>query len=345
MPLRQILTVVSVVCVLVFPATAETVTLATYNIEHFESSFEHYRLTRDKALKETTDPILKALLEEEERQNQEDQWEVSRVITHPRFNPDILVIQEGCSQSNLEYFNKRWLSKAYETVIVFPSNTDRAQHLGMMLKPGFKVIARKDKYREEKDPVGNDRGGLLFARGPAFALVQTPTGYKFWVGTTHQKSKSGNNVEVTAWRNREAVRTHAIMKEIAAEGPDDVILLGDMNDEVGVDEFEKDPASGGDAMANLIGPAEDGFVLATEPLVKAKEQSFGGYWTTRFRALIDHAVATPSMKDQVESVEVFRGGLAAAASDHYPVMVKIRSDAAAPGAAAPAPVEKPAAQP
>src|SRR5687768_14360769 len=107
MLLRQLLTVVSVVCVLVVGASGETVSLATYNIEHFESSFEHYRLTRDKKIKDNPDPVLKALLEEERLQNEEDQWEVSRVITHPRLNPDVIVIQEGCSQSNLEYFNKR----------------------------------------------------------------------------------------------------------------------------------------------------------------------------------------------------------------------------------------------
>ena len=316
--------------------------LATYNIEHFEDAFTQHRLTRDKAVNDNSDPLLKELLEEERRQNEEDQWEVSQVIADPAFNPDVLVIQESCTQSNLRYFNKRWLNGAYETVIVFPSNTDRNQHVGIMLKPGFKVLARKDTYREEKDPVGNDRGGLLFARGPAFVLVETPSGYRFWVGTTHQKSKSGNNVEVTAWRNREAFRTHEIMKELANSGPDDVLLLGDMNDELGVDEFEKDPKSGGDTIANLIGPADDGFVLMTEDLAKSGEQSFGGYWTTKYRSFIDHAVATPTMKDQFEGASVFRGSLAAAASDHYPVIVKIRTDAPrgqkpAPSPAAPAP--------
>jgi endonuclease/exonuclease/phosphatase family metal-dependent hydrolase len=307
---------------------AETVTLASYNIEHFESRFEEYKLSRDKAVKERekNDPLLKELLDAERRQNEEDQWEIAQVISDPAFNPDVLVIEEGCSQSNLKYFNKRWLNNAYETAIVFQTNTDREQNLCMMLKPGFKILARKDKYFEEKDPVQNARGDRLFARGPAFCLIETPSGYRFWVGVTHQKSKSGNSVEVTAWRNREAVRTHQIMKELQKAGPEDVILLGDMNDDLGEDPYEKDPKSGGDVIPHLVGPPADQFVLLTEELAKKGEQSFGGYWNTKYRSLIDHAVITPSMKDQVESVSIFKGSLSAAASDHFPLVVKIHSD-------------------
>src|SRR3954464_7129580 len=138
-------------------ARAETVTLASYNIEHFESRFEEFKLSRDKAVKEkaANDPLIKDLLDAERKQNEEDQWEIAQVISDPAFNPDVLVVEEGCSQSNLKFFNKRWLNNAYETAIVFQTNTDREQNLCMMLKPGFKILARKDKYFEEKDTVGN----------------------------------------------------------------------------------------------------------------------------------------------------------------------------------------------
>jgi endonuclease/exonuclease/phosphatase family metal-dependent hydrolase len=341
--LRSFIAFVALACACALPAPAETITLATYNVEHFEDHFEGFEQSKKPEARQPG--LVKDLVDALRKSNDEDNWEVARVITHKAFNPDVLVIQEGCNQDNLEYFNKRWLQNAYETVIVFPSNTDREQQLGMLLKPGFKLLERRDKYHLEKDTVPNERGDLLFARGPAFALVQTPGGYKFWVGVTHQKSKSDNSVDVTAWRNREAVRTHQIMKELAAQGPDDVILLGDMNDELGEDQFEKDPKSGGDAIANLVGPAPDGFVLVTEALARSGKESFGGYWNPRFRSFIDHVVATPSMKDQIEQVDVFYGSLAPAASDHFPVFVKVRSDAPAGADAAPKAVEKPAAPP
>jgi endonuclease/exonuclease/phosphatase family metal-dependent hydrolase len=236
------------------------------------------------------------------------------------------VVQEGCGQSDLSFFNKRWLNNAYATVVQFPSNTDREQHLNILLKPGFKILQRRDRYHEEKDHAGgNDRGARLFARGPVFALIQSPGGYKFWVGTTHQKSKRDNDVPNTQWRNRESKRTHEIMKELERQGPNDVMLLGDMNDELGVQEFEAE--GGGDTVANLVGPERDGFVLATRELHEAKEFSFGGYWRTDHRTLIDHVVVSRGMKNQIGDVKVVKTPpLAPAASDHYPVMVTVKAE-------------------
>lgn len=303
---------------------AETVTLATYNIEHFESHFLGFKLGKMKEAKQPG-PFQEAV-DALKHSNDKENFATARVITHKAFNPDVLVIEEGCTQANLEYFNKRWLQNAYETVVQFSSNTDREQHLCMLLKPGFKILQRKDQYHTEKDTTPNARGNFLFARGPVFCLIQTPAGYKFWVGVTHQKSKKDNDLVVTQWRNRESVRTHQIMLELQKQGPTDVMLLGDMNDELGLDEQEKLPNSGGDSIANLVGPASDGFVLVTEPLAKSKQDSFGGYWNPKFRAFIDHVIVTPSMKDQIRKTEVFYGSVAPVASDHFPVFVKIHSD-------------------
>jgi hypothetical protein len=315
-------------------------------VEHFHNHFEATKL-RKWASSQPASEELKELVDEEKKQNDEDNWEVAQVVLNPKFNPDILVIEEGPDQGDLRFFNKRWMNGAYETVIAFPSNTDRNQNLCLLLKPGYKILARKDNYRNEPDPGGgNARGARLFARGPAFALIQSPGGYRFWVGVTHQKSKnpgtvldaagkrvSGDNapevfhrrVDDTKWRNRESARTHEILKEIEKAGPGDVILLGDMNDAAGLDDAEK--AAGGDSMAALIGPPADGFVLVTQPLIDAKKISFHNYDDTRHRELIDHVVATKSMKDQVVEVKIVDDvPLATVASDHYPVMVKIKAD-------------------
>src|SRR5690242_6191714 len=170
-------------------AGAETVTVATYNVEHFENHFLGFKLGKMKDAKQPG-PFQEAV-DALKHSNDKENWEVARVITHKAFNPDILVIEEGCTQDNLTYFNHRWLHDGYGTVIQFPSNTDRDQHLCMLLKPGFEILQKHDEYHLEKDTGGNERGNLLFARGPVFCLIQTPAGYKFWVGVTHQKSKYG----------------------------------------------------------------------------------------------------------------------------------------------------------
>jgi hypothetical protein len=323
-------------------ALAEEIKIATYNVEVWNDSFAGFHASTQPI---NNDPAGKELVRSLRRENDEDNWEVAQVILDPKFNPDILVIEEGPEQSDLRYFNRKWLNEAYDWVQVLPSNTDRHQTLAIMMKRGFKIVARRDKYHEEPDPQGgNARGSKLFARGPVFLLVQTPGGYKFWVGVTHQKSKSpgfnpdatsrpaenspevmNRRVEDTKWRNREAARTHEIIKELEKEGPSDVMLLGDMNDDATTDDAEKQ--AGGETIATLIGPPADGLILATKPLIDAKKISFHNYDDTRHRELIDHIVVTQSMKDQIRDVKVIDDvPLAKVASDHYPVMIRITAD-------------------
>ena len=327
-------------------ARAETIRVTTYNIENFNNNFLASRMTKEK-FKHAPDTeagkeFATEIQDYVKKKNDEDNWEIAQTILDPKVNPDIIVIQECCTEKDLNYFNDRWLKKAYETVIVFPNNSgaDRVQNVAMMLKPGFKVLEKRDQYYLEKDTVANERGDKLFARGPAFVKIQSPGGYVFWVGTNHFKSKSGNSGPVTAWRNREAVRVHQIQKEVAAAGPSDVLFLGDCNDESGVTEdFEKGNEFGGDTITNLVGPPEDKYVLLTKPLLAKQEISFGGYFSDRYRSFIDHAVATPEMATRVKDISIFHEKLAPAASDHYPVTILIEAREAA---ATTAPTTKPA---
>ena len=65
-------------------------------------------------------------------------------------------------------------------------------------------------------------------------------------------------------------------------------------------------------------------ILATKPLIDAKEISFGGYFRDNHRELIDHVVITPSVQPRIEKVEIFKDGLAKVASDHFPVVVTLK---------------------
>jgi endonuclease/exonuclease/phosphatase family metal-dependent hydrolase len=307
-------------------ASAQQIRVATYNVENFREHFVGHALSQKPPM-DNPPPQIVELLENERRQNNEDNWEVAQVILDPGFSPDILVLQEAADKADLEFFNRRWLNSLYETVVVFPTNTNRDQHLAIMLKKGFRIVEQRDRYHLEKDPVGNPVTDRLFARGPAFVLVETPSGYRFWVGNTHQKSKSGNDVPSTQWRNREARRTHEIMLELSkTTGVNDVLLLGDFNDALGIQEFEAE--GGGDTIANNVGDPSHGFLLLTRPLAEQGKVSFGGYWNEDRRSFIDHAIATPSMKNQVVDVKVIDTPWAKVASDHFPVMVTITPDRA-----------------
>ena len=309
------------------PASAPaTIRLATWNIENWR---DHFQAAKMRGTPRPDDEEHDQLRFTERFQNDEDNWEIAQVLLDPAFSPDVLVFQEGPVQADLEAFRDQWLEGAYETAIVFESNTERDQTIGLLMKPGFTVVERADQYYTMPDAADvNPRGDRLFARGPAFVLVEAPGGYRFWVGTTHQKSKSGNSAAVTVWRNAEAAATRQIMGELRDRGPDDVILLGDMNDELGVGEFEDE--AGGDVIANLVGPADGGFLLATKDLAEQGAISYTGYWRPRYRSFIDHIVLTQQAADQVKAVGVLDTPWARVASDHLPVYVDLRPDPVAP---------------
>jgi endonuclease/exonuclease/phosphatase family metal-dependent hydrolase len=318
--MRLCLRVAILVLLLTSALAADAITLVSYNIENFRENFAGHRLAQRATTQPDWPEEFRELIERKRREDNRTNWILSEVIRHPRVNADVLVIQESAGHEDLAFFNRRWLEGMYETILVFPTNTTRDQHLSMMLKPGFRVIEQRHFHDVPDVQDVNPESDRLFARGPAFVLVESPGGYRFWIGTTHQKSKSGNSIQATRWRNAEAVMTRQIIKRLREHGPSDVILMGDMNDEWGFQEFEME--GGGDTIANLVGPEEDGLKLLTLPLAQAGEISFN----SRFRNLIDHAVATESMAQRVREVRIFRDGFAPAASDHFPLVVVIEAN-------------------
>src|SRR5205807_755966 len=74
---------------------AEQITLATYNVELFDHHFMAHHASTQPIAK---DPAAKEILEELRKKNDEDNWETAQVILDPKFNPDILVIEEACDQ-------------------------------------------------------------------------------------------------------------------------------------------------------------------------------------------------------------------------------------------------------
>lgn len=339
MRLQRVLSAV-LAAVLLAPVAvwAEVVTVATYNVENWRTHFLGYKL-REATLvpdAEANAELIRSLRES----NDEDNWEVSKVLLDPAFSPDVVVFQEAAAKEDLEFFNRRWLNNAYATVHVFATNTGRDQHLAIFLKPGFTVVRYAEQYHLDVDPdpasrvaAGADdprtpptsRPGAalpefkLFARGPGFALVRTPGGREMWVGNTHQKSKSGNSVPVAAWRARESKRTHEILLDLKKSAP--VVFMGDFNDELGLQEFEAE--AGGSAPELIVGPEGSGLALVTRELSEKGDFTFNGYFRARNRTFIDHIVTSADLLPAVTEVKVFRNVWTEAASDHLPVFVRL----------------------
>lgn len=301
------------------PAGPNAYRIATMNVEWWSNIF----LPR-KVLATTRpglDDGIVRVLKNAEGQADEENWEIARSIL--AMQPDIVVFQEGCAQDDLNYFNTQFLDGYFETLHVFKSNNERGQSTGIMLRPGLKVLEWREEYYN--DPDTNDVNPLddkLFARGPGFALVQAANGKRFWVGTNHTKSKSGNSVAVTKWRNAEAVRTNQIIAELKQTGPKEVFFLGDMNDELGMQEFEQQ--AGGSAADLTAGKGPNALTILTKPLADEGGLSYHGSRSRRFLSFIDHAYATPEAAKWVTKVDIFSSDLADVTSDHYPVYFDIK---------------------
>lgn len=300
------------------PAT--TLRVVTYNVEHWKRHFLINKLRRESRANPTWPPEMRDLLDEFQYEGEEESWEVARVLLDPALRPDVLVTQESAAQDDLDFWNRKFMDGYFGTVYQFKTNTDRDQHLAIFLRQGFKLV-KVQEYADVPD-VGdvNSLTDKLYARGLSMALVETPTGHRVWVGTTHFKSKSGNSVAVAKWRNAECAHAHGELAKLAksaeAQG---VVMAGDWNDEIGINAFER-PA-GGDAASLVVGPPADGLTLLTRALADKGEVSFWGGYLGRNRSFIDHAVAGGPVAATATNARVFRNDLAEVASDHLPVSV------------------------
>lgn len=303
----------------VAPGTPVPLRIMTMNTEWWVNVFLPKKvLATTRSIKPPLPEDVIEVLKNARAASDEENWEIARNIL--AVQPDVMVFQEGCAIEDLTWFNNQMLRNYFEAVHVFKTNDERGQNTGILVKAGFKVLEFREDYHNEPDTNDvNPRGDKLFARGPGFAKIKAPNGTEFWVGTNHTKSKSGNSVEVTKWRIAESRRTNQIIAELKKAGPAPVFFLGDMNDELGYQEFEQE--AGGSSVEATAGTGADALLVLTKSLAESGAISYHGGRAGRHHSFIDHAFATPEAAKWVKEVHVFNGELADVASDHYPVVV------------------------
>jgi endonuclease/exonuclease/phosphatase family metal-dependent hydrolase len=304
-----------------FASIQDEVRIATYNIEHFMKLFDQHNMparSRDRT---------------EMFRDEKEIYAIARTMQLPEFNADIVVIQECCDRQMLEYFNKRWLDGKYGFVKVFAGNTD-GQYLGVLGDKELEILDIR-QYYQDRDPVDDsavrrfkeDAEGnttnRLFCRGPGFVLFQTKNGTKFWVGNTHIKSKSGNSHPVTKWRVRQIERIREICFELLAEAhTDKLIMLGDFNDDVGMDRFEE--SLGIDAVTQMK-IEQDGIKLISPTFNMFRENNSLATYHCKikpptYRSFIDHIFVSPKMYEFHTKTIKINAPIAEVASDHFPLV-------------------------
>lgn len=285
-------------------SSAETIKVATYNIENFSDMFDQHKLP--SAQRDRT----------EYYRDCEDIYEVARVITLPDFSPDIICIQEAPDQETLEIFNNEYLKGHYQFVRVFKGNSTSQQNLAMLAKPGFNAESVDDYYKDT-DPADSSGKKLLFSRGPAFVTFITPAHNRIIIGLTHIKSKAGDNAPMVLRRVRQITRLREICEHYI-ETNTYVAVLGDFNDSFGKDNNEVKADT--DALAEALA-GKKLLRSLTRPL---QEQGLYSYHCQlkpiRYRSFLDHIFVSIPLFQNTSATTVITDPIADVASDHWPVM-------------------------
>jgi len=145
-------------------------------------------------------------------------------------NADIMAVVEAESRTALKLFSDYVIREAggtpYAQVMVIDGNDDRGIDVGLMTRPGFDIGLMRS-HIHDVTPEGN----TIYSRDCPEYAVRTPDGETIWVLPNHFKSKfGGENAATRAKRLAQSTRTAEIYRQLRAEGHDNVVVLGDLND-------------------------------------------------------------------------------------------------------------------
>lgn len=145
---------------------------------------------------------------------------------------DILAVVEVESRPVLKEFNEMILAKtpvngtAYPNVMVIDGNDPRGIDVGLMTKGGFEIFGMYSHVHDLKPD-----GRPIFSRDCPEYEVLTPNGEQIWILPNHFKSKfGGNNPASMAKRLAQSKKTKEIYQSLLADGFENVVVLGDLND-------------------------------------------------------------------------------------------------------------------
>ncbi len=161
---------------------------------------------------------------------------------------DILAVVEAENRVALKKFTNFVFKKVkdevddvirpYTSIMLIDGNDERGIDVGLMTKEGYDVgLMRSHIHDLGKDIDATERPETLPAESTIFSrdcpeyAVTTPTGEVIWVLPNHFKSKfGGNNQRSIDKRTAQAIRTRDIYNRLLADGHDNVVVLGDLND-------------------------------------------------------------------------------------------------------------------
>ena len=215
---------------------------------------------------------------------------------------DILAVVEAENRPALSMFCEDILpvvagdnpvSGQFEQIMLIDGNDERGIDVGLLTRNGFRIGPMRS-HVDDRD----GQGRRIFSRDcPEFHVV-TPLGNELLVMVNHFKSKGyGNMAESDRRRGRQAGRVAEIYEERRAQGHDNIVVLGDLNDYLGRAPL-RPLIENTDLVdiSQLTGFDDGGFPGTYHPCTNADDK-------------IDFLLLSPALQPLVRSGGIFRKGM------------------------------------
>ena len=220
-------------------------------------------------------------------------------------NADVLAVIEAENRVALKQFSDFVIREVgglpYDQVMVIDGNDDRGIDVGLMTKAGYTIGAMRSHIHDLKPD-----GAPIYSRDCPEYMVHTPAGETVWVVPNHFKSKfGGDDPGSRAKREAQAVRTAEIYRSLRAEGQDNVVVLGDLNDTP-----DSEPLQGLLADTDLVDvsdhPTFDTGEFKGRP--GSGDRGIGTFGLGNDNQKIDYLLLSPALFARVRKSGLFRMG-------------------------------------
>ena len=241
---------------------------------------------------------------------------------------DIMAVVEAENRVALRQFTEFVFKKVkdevdeairpYAEIMLIDGNDDRGIDVGLMTKEGLKIgMMRSHVHDLPRDIDDDELGGDILpedlpAEEPVFSrdcpeyAVSTLAGEVIWVIPNHFKSKFGGNDQRSIdKRKAQAIFTRVIYQRLRADGHDNIVVLGDLNDTP-----DSEPLQPLLANSDLRDVSEHELFDTGE--FKGREgtgeRGIGTYRLGNDGDKIDYLLLSPSLFNRVTAAGLFRKG-------------------------------------
>lgn len=186
----------------------------------------------------------------------------------------------------------------YKHMMVIDGNDRRGIDVGLMVNDGFSIPSMRSHVDEENN------GKKVFSRDCPEYILDTPGGEKIAVLPNHFKSKyGGNNPASRNKRKTQARFTAQYYERLLAEGIENVVVLGDLNDTPDSNELQPLLNTSLEEVTNHPAFTEFEFNASTN------DRGIGTFGTGADSQKIDYILLSPALWAKVQRGGIFRKGV------------------------------------